>query len=65
MLTRLRPVLSPLVAELRKIDADKEATQWLDQTDALIERANKIAARKAEDLKARGVAVSAKPDRDA
>jgi hypothetical protein len=53
------------MAELRKIDAVKEATQWLDQTDALIERANKIAARKAEDLKARGVAVSAKPDRDA
>jgi hypothetical protein len=32
MLTRLRPVLSPLVAELRKIDADKEATHRRQKT---------------------------------
>jgi hypothetical protein len=60
MLARLRPVLSLLVKELREFDADKKATQWLDQTDALVERANKIAARKAEDLKSRGLAVAAK-----
>jgi hypothetical protein len=32
------PVLKRLVAALRKADASKEATQWLDKSDSLIER---------------------------
>lgn len=39
MLDRSLPVLTRLVAELRTADATKEATHWLDQTDALIKRA--------------------------
>ena len=47
ILKRSTPVLSRLVKELRKLDAGKEAAQWLDQTDALIERALKLQAKEA------------------
>jgi hypothetical protein len=43
ILKRSTPVLSRLVSDLRKFDADKKAAYWLDRTDALIERARKSA----------------------
>ena len=43
ILKRSLPAFSRLVAALRKIDARKEAAHWLDQTDALIERARQRA----------------------
>jgi hypothetical protein len=43
ILKRSMPVFSRLVVALRKIDARKETVHWLDQTDALIERARQRA----------------------
>lgn len=43
ILKRSMPVFSRLAAALRQMDARKEAVQWLDQTDALIERARQRA----------------------
>jgi len=43
ILKRSMPVFSRMVAALRKIDTRKEATHWLDQTDALIKRAQQPA----------------------
>jgi hypothetical protein len=42
ILKRSMPVLSRLVSELRKADADQEAAYWLDRTDALIEHAKAL-----------------------
>jgi hypothetical protein len=44
ILKRSMPVFSRLVSALRKADTHKEAAQWLDRTDALIERASKSQA---------------------
>jgi hypothetical protein len=40
ILKRSMPIFSRLVSELRKADTSKEASQWLDKTDALIKREN-------------------------
>jgi hypothetical protein len=45
ILERSTPVLSRLVAKLRECDEKKEATQWLDRTDKLIEDIKKLQAR--------------------
>lgn len=42
ILKRSIPVLSRLVAELRKLDIEQEATASLDRTEDLIKRANNI-----------------------
>jgi len=42
ILKRSIPVLTRLVAELRKLDTTQEATQWLDRTADLIERGKNI-----------------------
>jgi hypothetical protein len=47
ILKRSTPVLSRLVAGLRKFDEKKEATQWLDRTDKLIEEIKTLQARQA------------------
>jgi hypothetical protein len=52
ILKRSTPVMSRLVSELRKVDANQEAKQWLDQTDALIKRAETLADDKAANLAA-------------
>ncbi|GAA0020201.1 hypothetical protein [Bradyrhizobium diazoefficiens] len=39
ILKRSIPVLTRLIAELRKLDTAQEATQWLDRTSELVERA--------------------------
>lgn len=54
ILRRSTDVLSCLVAELRKADAKNEAKQWIDQTDELIGRIQKIEERKAAELDAMG-----------
>ena len=46
ILKRSMPIFSRLVSELRKADAGKEATHWLDKTDALIKRGNEKEAAK-------------------
>jgi hypothetical protein len=52
ILGRSTPVLSRLVEALRKSDEKKEATQWLDRTDELIERMKTLQARKAAEASA-------------
>jgi hypothetical protein len=47
ILKRSTPVLSRLVARLRKLDEKKEAAQWLDRTDKLIERIKTLQAQQA------------------
>jgi hypothetical protein len=42
ILKRSMPVLTRLVAELRKLDTAHEVTYWLDRTNDLIERSKKI-----------------------
>lgn len=42
ILKRSMPVLSRLATALRKADARKEATHWLDKTDALIKHAEEL-----------------------
>jgi hypothetical protein len=46
ILERSTLVLSRLVAALRKCDEKKEATQWLDRTDELIERMKALQEKK-------------------
>jgi hypothetical protein len=52
ILKRSTPVMSRLVSELRKIDANQEAKHWLDQTEALIKRAEKLSADRVAKLAA-------------
>lgn len=42
ILKRSVPVLTRLIAELRKLDTAQEATHWLDRTSDLIERAKNL-----------------------
>lgn len=48
ILERSIPVFSRLVSELRKSDASSEATQWLDRTDTLVQRAQKRTTQDAQ-----------------
>lgn len=50
ILKRSMLVMLRLVAELRKKDANQEAKQWLDSTEALIKRAEQIFARRETEL---------------
>ncbi len=56
ILKRSMPVFSRLVAELRKVDARKEATDWLDRTDALIELARQRQVQEGGQTKSGGKA---------
>ena len=45
ILSRLLPALERLASGLRTADTSQEATQWLDKTEALIERVHSLHAR--------------------
>lgn len=47
ILSRLLPALERLASGLRTADTSQEATQWLDKTEALIERVHSLHARQA------------------
>jgi len=52
ILKRCLPVFSRLAAELRKVDTSKEATPWLDKTDALLKRVGENAKKKQTEAEA-------------
>lgn len=52
ILKRSMPVFARLATELRKADTAKEATQWLDKTDALLKRVEENAKRKQDEAEA-------------
>jgi len=52
ILKRSLPVFERLSAELRKVDATKEASPWLDKTDALLKRVVENAKRKQTETEA-------------
>lgn len=52
ILKRSMPVFARLATELRKADTAKEATQWLDKTDALLKRVEENAKRKQDEAAA-------------
>ncbi len=52
ILKRSMPVFARLVTELRKADTAKEATQWLEKTDALLRRVEENAKRKQDEAEA-------------
>ncbi|GMO47913.1 hypothetical protein BwSF12_55150 [Bradyrhizobium ottawaense] len=49
ILKRSMPVFARLTTELRKADTAKEATHWLDKTDALLKRVEENAKRKQDE----------------
>lgn len=52
ILSRSLPVFKRLAAELRKVDTGEEATQWLDKTDALLNRVGDNAKEKQTETEA-------------
>lgn len=65
ILNRSMPVFTRLAAELRKVDTGKEATHWLDKTDALLKRVQDNAKRKQDGAKARAKESASGPKTDA